>query len=68
MYSHAESSLANSAVQTKTSSGQEKKNDEARDERERCERRRSVSSERTLVSEQTPPRYEDVVRHDTRRA
>ena len=39
--------------------------EEARREGERC---RIISSERTLLPEQPPPRYEDVVSNDQRRA
>jgi hypothetical protein len=70
-YGHAESSTA-SAANTKISQRpreQERKSDEVRREREGVyERRRSVSSERTLLPEDAPPQYEEAVRQGVRRA
>lgn len=70
IYGHAESSNASTA-NTKLSrrrGEQERKSEEARREKNNgYERRRSVSSERTLIPEDAPPQYEEVVRQDTRR-
>ncbi|KAH3920377.1 hypothetical protein HBI56_069270 [Parastagonospora nodorum] len=68
MYSHAESSSGHAAARTKLSSRRQEKIDEMRREDKQSGRRRSVSSEMTLVPEQPPPRYEDVVRDDARHA
>lgn len=69
MYGHAESSSAG-AVQNPggvRAERQARKSEEAGIEKSGGERRRSVSSERTLLPEDPPPRYEEVVRPDQRR-
>jgi hypothetical protein len=67
MYGPGESSSVNAAARSKVSSRQGRKSEEARREQE-SERGRSVSSERTLLPENPPPRYEEVVQNESSRA
>ncbi|KAF2027171.1 hypothetical protein EK21DRAFT_115064 [Setomelanomma holmii] len=69
IYGHAESSSAG-AVQNRRDIDHERqprKSEEARLEQVKGGRRRSVSSERTLLPDDPPPRYEEVVRPNQRR-
>jgi hypothetical protein len=70
IYGHAESSSANAAQYGNMiqPTRQERKSEEARREQAQGERRRSVSSERTLLPDHPPPRYEEVIRQDARRS
>jgi hypothetical protein len=64
----AEASSAKMAKRNSDSLEQKTKEQEARREQGWSGRRRSVSSERTLLPEYAPPAYEDVVRNDARHA